>query len=79
MNLSLRYKGVHGRLSAMENKKKAAEAIRDASPEEIEKMGEVLGRSSETVMAMGKHPKKMTDEQAALLRVVHDAWPKSEE
>lgn len=61
----------------MENKKQAAEAIRDASPEEIEKMGEVLGRSSETVMAMGKQPKKMTDEEADLLRGVHDAWPKS--
>lgn len=42
-------------------------------------MGEVLGRSSETVIAMGKQPKKMTDEEAALLRVVHDTWPKSEE
>ena len=79
MNLSLRYKGVHGRLSAMENKKHAAEAIRDASPEEIEKMGEVLGRSSETVMAMGKQPRKMTDEEAALLSSVHDTWPKSKE
>ncbi len=63
----------------MENKKQAAEAIRDASPEEIEKMGDVLGISSKTVINMGKHPKQMTDEQAALLRVVHDAWPKSEE
>ena len=77
MNLSLRYKGVHGRLSAMENKKQAAEAIRDASPEEIETMGEVLGISSETVVDMGEHPEKMTDEDADLLCNVHDAWPKS--
>ena len=79
MNLSLRYKGVHGRLSAMENKKQAAKAIRDASPEKIEKMGEVTGRSAETVMDMGKQPEKMTDEEAALLREVHDAWLKSGE
>ena len=63
----------------MENKKQAAEAIRDASPEEIEKMGEVLGRSSGTVIVIGEHPEKMTDEEADLLRAVHDAWPKSEE
>ena len=79
MNLSLRYKGVHGRLSAMENKKQAAEAIRDASPEEIETMGKVLGRSSGTVIVIGEHPEMMTDEDADLLCAVHDAWPKSEE
>ena len=63
----------------MENKKQAAEAIRDASPEEIEYMGKVLGRSEGSVIRMPHQPKKMTDEDAALLRAVHDAWPKSEE
>ena len=63
----------------MENKKQAAKAIRDASPEEREKMGEGLGISSETVIELGEEPEKMTDEDAALLRAVHDAWPKSEE
>ena len=63
----------------MENKKQAAEAIRDASPEEIETMGEVTGLSTETVMDMGEHPEMMTDEDADLLCAVHDAWPKSEE